>query len=343
MMGANGDNRVTLREISESVGVGVSTISQILNKRPVRCAEKTRAKVLAAARELGYRPNTLASGLRGARTHTIGVIWALVGSHSPVQVTQGIADRINKLGYVTYVANNLGSPDVTKELLADFAWRRVDGVVIEINSDIDADFTAILSQFPAVVAVTSKPSEAAFDQLVLDRSLAFRAVADHFAKTGRRRPAMVTLVDSTRDKIDAFASGLQQHGISLPPELIIDLDWDLWQKSPVQCCHHTLDKYFPDGRVPFDALMCITDEIAVAAMAWLRAKGVRIPADVAVVGFNDNEFSRCLETPLASVARRNEEAVQRIEEMLCARLEDPSIAPQRSFLPMEFVWRESAG
>lgn len=339
----SGTDRVTLKQISQKIGVGISTVSQILNNRPVRCTKQTREKVLAAAKEMAYKPNTLARGLRGARTHTVGMAWALVGSHSPVEMTQSIADRINSHGYITYVANNMADKEITRELLSDFAWRRADAVVVEMHWPIDEKLLARLRDFPAALAVGSVLSDVPVDQVIRDRAKAIKEVAEHFATTGRRRPAIVMPVDSSRGKIAAYAAGLTKHGLDLPPEMIVNLDWELWQKSSLECCHAGLDASFPTGRPPFDALMCVTDEVAIAAMAWARNKGLRIPEDVAVVGFNDNEFARCLEIPLASIRRRKHEVAATIERMLFARLADPSLPPQLEHLPMEFICRESAG
>jgi len=337
---------VTIYDIAREVGTTHATVSRALrDDRTIASATRTRVK--RAARRMGYRPNLLARGLSGGRTHTVGVIWALAGPHVADIMARSIAVRAQRHGCITYVVDGMMDVGAIERTLADFALRRVDAVVVEWGwrDDVRTEFEAGLRGFPAAVVVTRRPMTVPVDHVVHDRTPAFRAVADHFAKTGRRRPGIVMPVASGRSKLEAFATRLKEHGIELGDDQIIDLDLgrDPSDRRWGQACYEALDARFPTGRPGLDALMCSADEIAVAAMAWLRAKGLRTPRDVAVVGFNDNQGSEFLDTPLASVARRNKEAADAVERMLFARLEDPDLPIQREYIPMQFVWRESAG
>lgn len=332
---------VGLKTISEQAGVSISTVSHILAGRGQRYAADTRKAVLEGARKLNYKPNPAACALRGGRTNTVGMIGP-VGSLGG-DIAHSFTKRARVRGYVTYLADHMSDLRLLWEALADFARRRVDGVVVRSPGGFLYEKLAErLREFPAAVAMVKVPAPVQIDQMVVDIYPAFHAVVDHFAKTGRRQPGIV-FGDPQSDKVKTFVDRFKQHGIEVSPQAIIDFDWNLWQRSPPRAIYQSLDVLFPTGRVPFDALFLLRDDMAVAAMTWLKAHGYQIPRDVAVVGFANENYSQYLDPPLASIHPSNEEVLDAMEKMLFARLENPDLPPQREDIPMEFVWRESAG
>jgi DNA-binding LacI/PurR family transcriptional regulator len=103
-----------------------------------------------------------------------------------------------------------------------------------------------------------------------------------------------------------------------------------------------LDERFSE-RFPFDAVLCASDEGAAAMIKWLRRRGLNVPGDVAVRGFNGAEWGESMSPPLASVDRRDEAVGTEIDRMVFARLKNPDLPPQRRTIPMRMIWRESAG
>jgi len=335
---------IGIREVARRLGVSVSTVSFAFSGKGT-VNEEMRQRVLKAAREMEYRPTTLAQGLRGGRTNAIGIIWELGGGpHPSVRMVRNIATRVQGHGCVTYVVDGLGNADVIDRALTDFMQRRVDSVVIEVGSDMGLTdwMEERLLAFPSAVAVTTRHFPSRVDQIVRDRSVAFDAAADHLARTGRRRPGCIGLVEGSR-KIHAFIDRLATHGIDVSPDHQIEVRVPETKEIWAPRAYEILQSRFDAGPVPFDALVCTTDEIAIAAMAWLRSRHVRIPQDVAVIGANDSEICPFTHPPLASIARRDEEVADAIEAMIFARLDDPDLPAQRQDIPMEFIPRESAG
>jgi LacI family transcriptional regulator len=335
-----------LKTISQRVGCSIPTVSQILSGqgKERRYAAATIEKVRTAAKELGYKPNVMARGLVGGKTHAVGAIRGTISDNSP-DTCHVVEDRLSRRHYVTYVSNSMHKLEIAYDILDDFARRGVDGVLLWMSPGWEKDekLMAMLDEFPAALLVTADSQPQAFDRVIHDRSSAFRKVVDHFVKTGRRRPALMT-VEQAGTKTEAFESQLATYGIQMKSQgLLIDLDWGLWQESVSSCCTKALDGRFQNGHLPFDALMCISDGAAVAAMTWLRKKGLRIPNDVAVVGFNDNDFCKCFDPPLASISRRAGKVAETIEQMFFNRLMKPDAPVQCETVEMEFVWRESAG
>jgi DNA-binding LacI/PurR family transcriptional regulator len=199
-----------------------------------------------------------------------------------------------------------------------------------------------LKVFSAAVAVGTRPPELEMDWIHHDLLAGYRQAADHLAEAGRRRPAIFLDVGRSGAKIEAFLGRCGQQGMSVSDASAIDFHYDGQLKHLTAACKQGLESRFP-GEFPFDALICVVDEVAGAAMAWLRGKGLRVPDDVAVIGCNNALFSESMMPPLASIERRDEEVAGLIEEMIFSRLADAELPARRREIAMQFVWRESAG
>ena len=336
---------VTSREVARKCGVSQTAVSLVLNGRgdEHRISADTQRKILDVAEELGYRSNFLARGLKGASTQSVGLIWSITGSPQAAQVVSELATRIGRRNYVCYVMDSRGSTDATASALHDLAQRRVDAVIAQINGDV-AHQPAIATQLqamPAAVLVSDRQLDVPYDVVSQDRLSAYRAAAQHFVDIGKKRPEMFGTVGHENAKANAFYAQLKQAGVTVANNPGIDIAG--YQGDTIsQRSYAALDAQFPD-RPTFDALMCTTDEIAIAAMAWCRDRGLRVPEDVAIVGFDDTPIAAFQAPPLASVRRLDEQAVDIIEEMLFARLANPDAPRQTQHLTMQFEPRASAG
>ncbi len=340
---------VTIAEVAREARVSKSAVSAAFrgssSRSGTRLGQGTRQRIYEVARSLGYHPNPLAVGLNGGRTNTIGLLWSLGGPHSPETISRDMTLRMQKRGYLTHLADNLSDPEITLKLLGDFSRRRVDGIVLQADQVLQTP--AIFRQlegFDAALVVGGGPpkDDLRIDYLHHDRLPAFVEAADHLARIGRRRPAFLGTLTANRSKSGAFFGQARRHGMEVRPDAAVNLDAD--EKKPlIHRCIAALEKRFGGREFPFDALMCTSDELAVVAIDFLRRRGLRVPQDVAVVGFNDNPLNPFQTPPLASGDRRDGEVAAAVEEMLFNRLERPDLPPQRRSIAARFVWRESAG
>ena len=337
----------TLAHIARKAGVSKATVSVVLNDRlsPVRISEKTRRTVLAVAAELDYRPNVLARGLAGGRTHTLGVVSTLASFSQYLAIGRELSKRARQRGYATSFADTLGDPDLTGQILDDLAHRRTDGVVLElrIGDPVNDALRARLEPFAAAVALTARKEQLGADQIVRDRLEAFREVADHFGATGRVRPAILIPGADTDPKVHAFVKRLDGHGVRVDRRNIINFVWPGAGRPAMEVAFRALTaRVSSDGPLP-DALLCTGDRAAVAAMNLLQSKGLRIPDDLALVGVGGDPIGPILATPLATIDRQDEEMTDIVERMLFGRLDDPKHDPECEYVPWKFIWRESAG
>ncbi len=337
--------KATIEHVARLSEVSRATAARAFSN-PELVAEATRAKVIDAACRLDYRPNVLARGLAGGETHTIAVIWSLSSIPVDVVLTQRLAGRLQDQGYLPYICDLPDTAVDARRLIEDFAQRGVDGLIVAeagTNVVIEAMHGDLRDRFRAVVLETSMPRDTVCDEVVRNRADAFREVAAHFARSGRRHPLLVMSDHSSSyDKINAFRDECHRQSMELLPKAIAVTPHHISHRSGADDINSFLSDLAPDGIFPFDAIMCENDMTALAVRAWLRQRRIRVPEDVALVGFNNSDMSRYLDPPLASVDRQTDETIDAICELLFARLKDPDIPLQRRELPMRFLWRESA-
>lgn len=337
---------VTSRHIAAHTGVSQTTVSLVLNGRAdaYRISDRTKRRIRSAARKLGYQSNYLARGLKGASTRSVGLIWSLISTPHSAMLVSELSRRISGRGYVCYVADLFRDAATTVATLRDFRQRRVDAVVIHATPDMFADtrVEAELEAFPAALIVSDREHPAPHDMVVHDRLDAYRQVADHFVAIGRRAPVIIGNVASNQTKILAFTGRLRERGVRIGSRSVIDVP-ARGDQIIMQDCYDALEALFPSGAPPFDAAMCTNDELAVTVRAWLRGRNVRVPQDVALVGFDNTQSAAFCDPPLASVERCDQDVAEWVERTLFARLSDPDMPPQRQRIAMRFVHRGSAG
>ncbi|MFA6176074.1 MAG: LacI family DNA-binding transcriptional regulator [Phycisphaerae bacterium] len=333
----------SLIHVAELARVSPVTVARTFTgSAPV--AEKTRQSVVAAAKQLGYMPNLLARGLRGGRTQTIGILWSLGGPHAAVQMTRNLTVRVQRRGYVPSVMDNTFDDIEISKTLEDYSHRGIDGVIVEWGPPVpkDKNLHLLLKRFPAVVAITPSYQGLEVDEIIQDRLGAISDVAKHFAATGRTRPGIIMPINNAKEKVDAFVKTLEEKGIPLSKIATIDCPWGASQVF-TQTYYDILEERFPKGQCLPDCLFCGADEGAIAAVAWAKSRGMRVPEDIAIVGFNDGDGLKFLEPPIASISRHNYDVANAVEELLFSRLDKPELPIRNKKISMEFVWRESAG
>ncbi len=331
---------VTIHDVARAANVTGITVSRALNGTSY-VAQATRERIEKAARELGYVPNRLATALRSGQTKTIGILWSLGGPHIGAALVNRIVLRIQEHGYAAQVCDFAWSSNL-KAILNDYAQRRIEGLVIEWLYPNLEEYIAHLQKFSAVVLIPAVPLETDFDQIILDRCHAICEVADHFAKTKRRRPLYLSTEIQQGMKVRSFLNRLATHGYSDINQFYVPVSHKPTDQTQGEGYIRAISSIWNDTN-PYDAILCTTDEGSAAVMQWLQRKKYKIPDDVAIVGFNDNEQSRYLNPPLASVDRQDSRLIKLIDKMLFNRLADKNLPPQKEKIYMKFVCRESAG
>ena len=331
-----------MRDVARVAGVSPTTVSFVINEvEGCNIARTTRDRVLGAVDQLGYRPNALARGLRRNRTDTIGLLSdEIATTTASARMIVGAQDAAIEHGNLLLLVNTGGSPDIERRAIAMLVDHRVDGIVYAAaNSRVVAPPEDVRS-VPTVL-LGARECEGSLPSVVPDESSGALAAISVLLGSDHQRIGLLigTGTASATDRgVDVYRSALAERGLPLDRRLVCLCD-DASRGG------YEGTRSLLGGAVPPTALVCSGDQIALGAYQALFDLGLRIPDDVAVVGFDDHDelIAPSLRPPLSTVAlpryAMGRWAVEHVLELIAAGDPRPPATARR--MPYEYVARES--
>jgi len=307
--------RVTIRDVAAAAGVSIGTASKALNGQGKLRAE-TRERVTAAAERLGFAPNALAQALLAGRSFTVGLITADCFGQFSIPVMLGAQDALGTGQLAVFMCDTRDDPERERRYVEMLTARRVDGLIVAGHRVEPRAPVAAGPGIPVVYAMT-QPLGADGPAVLPDDEGGGRAAAEHLLATGRRRIGHITGPEgflAARKRAAGFAgalaaAGLQAHG---------GVRFGEWSERWGREAAGRVLADQPDT----DAIFCGSDQIARGTADTLRAAGRGIPADVALVGFDNWEpMVHGAQPPLSSVDRCLEEIGRGAAELLLAAID----------------------
>jgi DNA-binding LacI/PurR family transcriptional regulator len=346
MLPAVSGSRPTMRDVAGKAGVSYQTVSNYVNGRFHLMSEETRERVGRELDRLGYRPNAAARSLRAKRSMTLGFLVLDEGARflaDPMTdlIIAGIGDVARDSGYSLLIQAARPDPDDLDVLFAPLLEERVDGAFLFLSGSpavrrttigrlVELGFVAVVfEEAPAGLPVVS---------VTADNRDGARRLTEHLLARGHRRIAFVatrTPWPMVEARLQGYREALAEAG--LEPLEVAEGVWDPADGARMA-----------DGRLalpePPTAIVCGNDLLALGAMQAARLRGLRVPDDVAVAGFNDFEFARFTDPPLTTVRVPGYDLGRTGAESLVAQLagEGAPAEGQRLTLPVELRLRGSA-
>jgi LacI family transcriptional regulator len=330
----------SIEDVARRANVSISTVSRVINRRAV-VNENTRRRVERAIRELNYRPNMFARGLMLRKSDMIALVLPDLHGEFYSEIIRGANAKARELRYVLVVASS-GGPDDDRALVNDLQHRSVaDGLAVMI-SDRTAPIGELLSDFRVpVVLLDGPPENRVLDHVVIDQRAGTRAMMRHLVDTcNKRRVFFVggfeTNVD-TIERLEAYREALQEAGLPNEPDDVYHLDYEY--ETAYRLAHDHVRQWAGEGNCVFAA----NDEMASGIIDAAAARGVEVPRELAVVGFDDTRIARMTRPPLTTVQVPMAEMGATAVELLCERLADRDRSPAFISIRPQLVVRESCG
>lgn len=336
----------TILDVSRRVGVSKSTVSKVLNGTG-RVSEATKKAVFEAVKELDYRPNVLARSLSMKTTDTIGLIIPdAYGSaqyiNNLIDMTQRLANDSGKFLMISQVdGNDIESSIQSIRKLVD---RRCDGIIyykssrIE-GSDIGDKLESLIDELPIPLVVlnhhlTNKPDHCVwFDQVTTAR-LAVDCLIDN----GHRDIAYIAgryQLLTSRLRLQGYQESLKSAGIDLNPLLIAEA-LDCRHQGGYDACISLIER-----DIPFSAVCCFSDAVAIGAIKALREKGIAVPEHVSVFGLDNDDVSSFIDPPLSTIAMPVDEIINTAGRMLLNLMNNETPPTLKESLTGELIVRQS--
>ena len=333
-----------MRDVARAANVSQSTVSRILSpaasSSKVLISEETREKVLAVVKELGYHPNQYARSLRGKKNHMIGMLIADITNpfyHPMVRAVQDVASQYH---YSVMIANSDHLHDKEVLFCESLLRRPVDGAIIVPYHLTDDDFQDLIERTGmAISAIGNHIQHPEVDVTYADDTKAsYEAVRWLIEQRGHRRVAMVhssLKYPVTIRRQGAFRQAMQDAGLSVPPEYIVEGDWSTEFGRTAMATLMNLPE-------PPTAIFAAADTIAIGALEMAEEMDYRIPEDIAIIGFDDIPASSWVRPRLSTVAQYPGEMGTHLATALFQRILGEYSGPGRRYeVPCRFIERES--
>ena len=332
-----GRRGLTIHDVARSAEVSIGTASKALNGTG-NLRQETRDKVLLAARTLGYRPNDLAQSLHRARSMTVGLLTNDSFGRFSFPIAEALEQKLADHGIAVFMCNATDDPEREKQHIEQLMRKRIDGLVVTARR---ADKRAPIGPLPGVpiVYVYSQADDPEALCLIPDDEGGAKMAVEHLISQGRRRIAHIAgpeRFDAVRLRRAGYVRALSAAGVTYDPQIYLSGPWsESWGREAI-------GKLFDDGGDVPDAVFCDNDQLARGASEALRDRGIAVPDQVAIVGFDNWDVMTLAARPQLSSVDMNLSAMGRIAgEALLDIMTGKQLSGVRR-LPCSLVVRDSS-
>lgn len=292
--------KTTINDVARLAGVSKRTVSRVINKSPM-VGEKSRAKVTRIIAELGYQPNPQARGLAASRSYLIGMIYDNPDPYFIESVIRGISSVCLEHGYELVVHPCEYTDGELPQNVINFTSRtKIDGVIIPPPlSENDALSTALDEAMVPYVRLTAASMDLPHRSVVYDERAGAKEMTDYLLSCGHRRIAYISGPEgrkSTEQRRHGFLDTMKQHGVEIDAEIILAGDYSF--ESGLRAGADLLEH-----RKPPTAIFASNDLMAIGVINAIREKGLSVPHDISVAGFDDTEVASQIIPGLTSIRR----------------------------------------
>ncbi len=332
---------VKMKDVAARAGVSIATVSNVITGKRVVSPEVQKV-VLDAIAELDYQVDTIARGLKTQRTYTIGVVLPDVTKLFFNEVLKGIMSAADANGYSVMILNSKYDFQQEKQTVSTMRGLKVDALVLDSCVDYrkaDRWSKELLSIFPStpIVALETVMSKS-LSAITIDNHHWSSQITQHLIDQNRRRIFCVTgptTLQHEQDRRQGYRETLEKNGIPVDESLIASMDY-----SADSAYSFFLDAL--DSGLEFDAIQASSDQIAIGAIKVLNERGIRVPEQVAITGF-DGLFPGTLVTPAVTTIHvpRYMMGYEAVMECL-RRIADPNSEPREVVLDAKLVLRNSS-
>ena len=292
------NNKPTIHDIAKALGIDSSTVSRALNDSP-RVTKATKVKVLEKAAELGYRRNMLASNLRKNVSNTIGVVVPRVSRHFFSSAIQGIEETAYSAGYNVIICQSLEELEREKKIVEGLVEKRVDGLLISVSMEtLNYDHLKVAknSNIPLVFFDRHCNIPGYSNVLVDDFESGFNAT-QHLIEKGCRNIAHFSgpqELEIYRNRFNGYKAALIKNNITFKKEYVVS-------SRLMEQDGYISMKNILENKLQIDGMFSANDVAAIGAMKYLKEQQIRIPEDIAIVGFSNEPISRVIDPSLTTI------------------------------------------
>ncbi len=309
----------TIADVAREAGVSVSTVSHVVNGTR-RVSPATASAVKAVIDAIGYRPNVVARSLKTASTQSVGIAISAITNPYFSDIICAIETQCAGLGMMVFLSDTQDDPARELAVLTALHQRRVDGVILAPSADPERRALRYLRETGLPCVLVDRAPDPSFDQVGVNNRDAMRELVDYVASLGHRRIGYIgghPGFETTLERIVGYHDSHERLGLSFDERYLVT--GNASTTSAAESAHALLSLIEPPT-----AIVTGNNMATIGAMRAIRARGLDVPGDISIAGFDDFEWADCFEPRLTLVAQPCEEIGRRAAFLLMERIAAPS-------------------
>jgi len=331
--------KTTIRDVAKEAKVSIATVSRVLNQSP-SVKEETRQRVLRIMEECGYIYNAIAGSLSTKKSVTIGIIVPTITNPIFAQSTKGIQDFANLSGYSIILGNSDYLCETEERLIEVFKEKRVEGIILTCSNIYHKYVQRLKHSNLPFVLLYNTLFDKELNFVTIDNYRAAYEIVKYLINLGHQRIGMIAgninMSDRSFVRSEAFKACLKDHGIPYQPEYLIETDLTFEGGKKAM---EVLLGVIP----PLTGIFCSNDFIGMGAIKTIRGKGLRIPEDISIAGFDDIEMASYFDPELTTIHQPAYQMGVKGAELLFKILSGELEGPQQIILDHSLIIRNSCG
>ncbi|MCC7331647.1 MAG: LacI family DNA-binding transcriptional regulator [Flavobacteriales bacterium] len=335
----------TLADVAKSLGVSKTLVSLVLNNKGNEkgISAETQARVKDKVKELNYKANQFARGLRMGKSNTIGLIVADISNSFYAKICRSIEDNANKYGYNLIICSSDENSEKESQLIQMLIDRKVDGLIISTTQEKNEDIILLKkNSFPFVLIDRYLP-KIDTNYVVVDNKEGSKNIVNHLIKLGNKRIGHLTIspshLSTIKDRTAGYKEALKENNIKIDSNLIREISYE----NLVVDVYREL-KILLSPPLSINSLFVANNNIAVACLECFKEMNIRVPQDIALVCFDDIDAFKICYPSITAVAQPIEEMGKKALTVLINQINNPE---NTSFshieLPTSLEVRRSCG
>lgn len=328
---------ITTKEIARLCGVSRGTVDRALNNRP-GISPETGEHIRRMAEELGYRPHQLARGLVKGKTYSIGVVVFDLYNTFFAQLLNAISERAREMGYFVYITLTDKNPQQEKDCIDHLVNGRVDGLVL-CPVHQGGDYVEYLKDTGIpILTVMNTLENSGFPHVGIDDYQKMADVTKFVLSRGYTRIAYLAPPLSQEGKSNIYCQKRRYEGFA---DTMVEAGSAIEHQVFTSRNYGDIVRYLAEGQPGKNMVICSSDVFSLEIMDYLKRHDVKIPQDIGVMGFDNNENIRFVEPPLTTVSIPIREIGRCAAQQLITLLETGEVPPERTFFDCEMVSGET--
>ncbi|MDM5340952.1 LacI family DNA-binding transcriptional regulator [Fictibacillus enclensis] len=328
-----------MKEVAKLAKVSTATVSNVINNTKY-VSDEVKKQVYDAMSELNYVPNTLAKSLRVRESRLIGVMISDISNPFFSLVVRGIEDGLAQGGYNTLLCNTDSNIDKEREYLKVLQGKRIDGIFVSSSGNSEEYFKEMWQIDIPLVFLNRCPKPLISDSVSTNNIEGAMLATEHLIKHNYKKIGIITgpqKISTGRDRFNGFKQAISLHDLTLNDHFIKYGDFT------IQSGYELMKELLSDSCRP-EAVLISNNQMTLGAYNYIQENGIRIPEDLAIIGFDDPEWAAITNTPLTAVRQPAYEQGLEAASLMIKRISNTFHGdPQEIYISPSLIVRKSCG